>query len=250
MQAYKLTSRLPQVIRTIKPQVLLATLPRHSLSAKMSTFFPRFPEGDFSPLFRLLDDYDTHRSTSTPSGPGGRSQSIRAFQPKFDVKEDKETYVLHGELPGIAQKDVDIQFTDAQTLVIKGRTEREYHAGSPPAGAIEGSGAEQKRIEEGAHGKQPHKATVEDEGEEEKQVQAQASNGHGQQVVQHQKKKEQPQAQHKYWVTERSIGEFHRSFTFPGRVDQDAVKASLKDGILTVVVPKAVAKEAKKITIE
>jgi len=218
----------------------------------MSTFFPRFPEGDFAPLFRLLDDYDTHRSGSTTGGQGGRSHSIRAFQPKFDVKEGKESYVLHGELPGIAQKDIDIQFSDAQTLVVKGRTEREYHAGSPPAGAIEGSDGEQKRIEEGGEGKQSHKATVEDEGEEGKQAQgkqAQASNGHEKQVVQHQKKEQHP-AQHKYWVTERSIGEFHRSFTFPGRVDQDGVKASLKDGILTVVVPKAVAKESKKIRIE
>ena len=149
MRAYKLTSRLPQVIRAIKPQVLLTTLPRPSPSAKMSTFFPRFPEGDFAPLFRLLDDYDTHRSTATPGGPGGRAHSIRAFQPKFDVKEDKESYVLQGELPGIARKDVDMQFTDAQTLVIKGRVEREHHAGSPPAGAIEGSAGGQKSIEEG-----------------------------------------------------------------------------------------------------
>jgi HSP20 family protein len=225
----------------------------------MSTFFPRFPEGDFAPLFRLLDDYDTHRSTATPGGHGGRAHSIRAFQPKFDVQEDKESYVLQGELPGIAQKDVDIQFTDAQTLVIKGRVEREHHAGSPPAGAIEGSAGGQKSIEEGGEGTQPHKATVEDEGEEGKEGKeakeakdaqdAQASNNHEKQVV-HQQKKKEPQPQHKYWVTERSVGEFYRSFTFPGRVDQDGVKANLKDGILTVVVPKAVAKEAKKIRIE
>lgn len=219
----------------------------------MSTFFPRFPEGDFAPLFRLLDDYDTHRSTATTGGHGGRAHSVRAFQPKFDVKEDKESYVLQGELPGIAQKDVDIQFTDAQTLVIKGRVEREQHAGSPPAGAIEGSAGGQKSIEEGGEGNQSHKATVEDDGEEGKEGKeakdAQASNNDEKQVVHQQKKKEQ-QPQHKYWVTERNVGEFHRSFTFPARVDQDGVKANLKEGILTVVVPKAVAKEAKKIRIE
>ncbi|MCJ1247471.1 hypothetical protein MMC30_004685 [Trapelia coarctata] len=219
----------------------------------MSSFFPRFPEGDFVPLFRLLDDYDTHRS-STAGGHSNRSHAVRGFQPKFDVKEDKDSYILHGELPGIAQKDMDIQFTDTQTLVVKGRIEREYHAGNVPAGVIEGSEG-QKGIEEGKDSHQYHKATVEDanegsKGEEGKGEEAEASNSNGssKQVVQHQQKKQQPQ--HKYWVTERTVGEFHRAFSFPGRVDQDGVKASLKNGILTVVVPKAVAKESRKIAIE
>ena len=54
----------------------------------------------------------------------------------------------------------------------------------------------------------------------------------------------------KYWISERSVGEFERRFSFPGRVDQDAVKASLKNGILSVVVPKIVRGEARRIVIE
>ena len=54
----------------------------------------------------------------------------------------------------------------------------------------------------------------------------------------------------KYWVSERSVGEFERRFSFPGRVDQEAVKASLKNGILSVVVPKVAAREARRIQIE
>jgi hypothetical protein len=55
-----------------------------------------------------------------------------------------------------------------------------------------------------------------------------------------------------YWVMERPVGEFHRSFTFPSKVDQDGVKASLRNGILSVLVPKAKAQapNATKITIE
>ena len=53
-----------------------------------------------------------------------------------------------------------------------------------------------------------------------------------------------------YWVSERSVGEFHRQFGFPSRVDQDHVKASLKNGILNIVVPKAQAQQARKISIE
>ena len=39
-------------------------------------------------------------------------------------------------------------------------------------------------------------------------------------------------------------------FTFPGRVDQDRVKASLRNGILSVNVPKATAPKTKKISVE
>ncbi|KAI4244767.1 MAG: hypothetical protein L6R42_010373, partial [Xanthoria sp. 1 TBL-2021] len=58
---------------------------------------------------------------------------------------------------------------------------------------------------------------------------------------------EEPES--KYWVSERSVGEFRRTFSFPGKVDQEAVKASLRNGILSVVVPKA-AKQQRKIAVE
>jgi len=164
---------------------------------------------------------------------------LRTFQPKFDVREEKENYLLNGELPGIEQKDISIEFTDSQTLVIKGRTEREYSSGTP--NAIEGSGQQGRITEGGDHAY--HKATVEDEGAE-----GQKENGTSSTEVVKQKEAEEPK--YRYWVSERSVGEFHRSFTFPGRVDQDAVKASLKNGILSVVVPKSTAKEARKIQIQ
>ncbi len=65
----------------------------------------------FTPLFRLLDEFDQY------SNAGGRQQGTRGlttFNPKFDVKEVADAYELHGELPGIEQKDVEIEFTDAQ----------------------------------------------------------------------------------------------------------------------------------------
>ncbi|KAL4895308.1 HSP20-like chaperone [Aspergillus ambiguus] len=174
------------------------------------SLFRTFPNtGDFSPLFRLLDDYDVHRSNR------GLSTTTRSFAPRFDVREANDAYYLDGELPGIAQKDVDIEFTDHQTLVIKGRTEREYHT---PEGGEEQSAPEGESSEVAKTG--------------EKQV----------------TKAGRPK--HHYWVSERSVGEFHRTFSFPTRVDQENVKASLKNGILSVVVPKASAPTGKKITIE
>ncbi|MCJ1366967.1 hypothetical protein MMC16_006098 [Acarospora aff. strigata] len=199
------------------------------------SLFPRFPAGDFAPLFRLLDDYDVHRSGR--GGATGSSAIRAAFQPKFDVREIKEAYELQGELPGINQKDVSIEFVDPHTLVIKGRVEREHH---------EGDDGTQGRITDADNSSPSHKATVEEEGTSESKQDT--SSSENKQVGQSDQNGGQPKP--RYWVTERSVGEFHRSFTFPTRVDQDAVKASMKNGILNVVVPKASAPATKKITIE
>ncbi|EOD50560.1 Heat shock protein [Neofusicoccum parvum] len=191
------------------------------------SMFPRFTQ-EFSPLFRLLDDYD--RVTRTPYSPG--AQSVRSFTPKFDVVEKKDNYELHGELPGIAQKDINIEWTDSNTLAISGRVEHRAERGERPSGFIEGE----------EHGY--HKPSVEDE-----QQQPEGSSTEVAKPDQNKEVSKQTDAP-KYWVTERAVGEFHRSFSFPGRVDQEAVKASLKDGILTINVPKAQAPKARKINIE
>jgi len=164
---------------------------------------------------------------------------MKTFQPKFDVKEVADAYELHGELPGIEQKDVEIEFTDAQTLTIRGRTERSYTSGTPPSNLVEGTKSA-GAITEGDEHTNSHKATVEDED---------AAKQTSTSVETQEQKPQQQQEQAKYWVSERSVGEFARSFSFPTRVDQDAVKASMKNGILNVLVPKAKKHETRKITI-
>lgn len=54
----------------------------------------------------------------------------------------------------------------------------------------------------------------------------------------------------KRWLSERSYGSFVRFFTFPERVKQDEVKANLRNGVLTVKVPKVPAYKGRKIRIE
>jgi HSP20 family molecular chaperone IbpA len=165
----------------------------------MSLFRASFPRsGDFAPLFRLLDDYDVHRSTAS-------NGASRAFSPRFDVRETENAFHFDGELPGIDQKDIDVEFPDPQTMVVKGRVVREYHTPDPQAEAKEGT---------------------EQAGEN--------------QVT---------KAGQRFWASERSVGEFQRSFTFPNRVDPDKTKASLKNGILSIEVPKATAAASKKITV-
>lgn len=191
----------------------------------------------FSPLFRLLDDYDTYARQT----PRQIARAEKTFVPKFDVKELPTHFELHGELAGIDQRDVSIEFTDPQTMSIRGRTERSYTAGTPPA-AIE-AGAQAPAITEGTTSqKGGRQATVEDEeGAPATSVAARESA----QVEKAQKK----EPEERFWVSERSIGSFARSFTFPGRIDQDGVTASMKNGILSVVVPKAKKHESRKIEI-
>jgi len=176
-----------------------------------------WPSGEFTSLFRLLDDYDVHRT-----GRGTQPSTIRAFRPKFDVRELKESYELQGELPGIEQKDVHLEFVDPHTLVVTGRVERSTTRDNA-AGATTGNGPA-GRIASG--------------GERSRGKQNEASSPAAE------------ESQYTYWVTERSVGEFHRSFSFPSRVDQDGVSASLKDGILNVTIPKLPAPTVKKIRID
>jgi HSP20 family molecular chaperone IbpA len=220
-------------LRITKPSV-----PRSYHQTSKMAFFPRMTTGDFTPLFRLLDDYDAHRSTA--SRPNGIS-SLRSFVPKFDVKEVKDAYHLAGELPGINQKDVNIEFTDSHTLVIKGRAQREYSASS------DGDSENQAQVEpaDETSSTKSLRATVEDE--DAPASPQEVSKSTPTEVT----KETTPKTKgYKYWISERSVGEFHRTFSFPTRVDQDAVKASLKDGILSIVVPKAAAPISKRITVE
>ena len=52
-----------------------------------------------------------------------------------------------------------------------------------------------------------------------------------------------------YHRVERSYGSFTRSFTLPSVVDQSAIKAEVKDGILKVVLPKREEAKPKQIEI-
>lgn len=204
------------------------------------SIFPRtFITGDnyssspsFHPLFRLLDDFDAYNQKDG-QGRNGRSSLARTFNPKFDVREVETGYELHGELPGIEQKDVEIEFTDSQTLNISGKVEREYTSGEKPA--LEGTG-ETKKIES-------HQPTVEDEPENENETAVQKTNESENQAQEPQK----PTS--KYWVSERSVGSFSRVFTFSQPIDHDNVKASMKNGLLSIFIPKKKA-ESRRIQIQ
>ena len=176
------------------------------------------------------------------------------------MREVGANYELQGELPGLEQKDLEIEFVDERTLVIRGRTaseSSETNAEAPKAvAAAEGTATADNVSEKLASYQKPR---VEDEdyvdaGAESSAEGAKTPASPGTVAAEQAPKLEAEnkiaEPGSKYWVSERSVGEFERRFSFPGRVDQEAVKASLRNGILSVVVPKVVAKEARRIQIE
>ncbi|KAJ5083285.1 hypothetical protein N7456_012712 [Penicillium angulare] len=181
---------------------------------------------DLVPLFQLFDNCDDkapHRTRST------QSRTVN-FAPAFDVCEAGDHYYLDGELPGVNQDNIDIEFRDSYTLVVKGHTVRNYPTTESPH-------------ESSPRSRQP---TVEDEND------SASNDSDSESTASASSRKSTPvaESQYRYWASERSIGEFQRTFSFSSRVDQDAVRASLNNGILSIVIPKEATPKAKKIRIE
>lgn len=53
-----------------------------------------------------------------------------------------------------------------------------------------------------------------------------------------------------YYTYERSFGSFSRTFTLPEGVDADQIKASMKDGVLTIELPKRPELQPKKVAVK
>jgi HSP20 family protein len=213
---------------------------------------------DFHPIIRFVSDFE--RASRTPSRCSPHKPA-RTFQPKFDVKELEDSYVLQGELPGIDQKDISIEWADASTIAIKGHTEHRVVKKSQPAAAPAPTPAaeaetEVKETKEAEY----QKPSVEEEEaehsddfvevESHSQDTASTSTAQPTEEAAAPKASEEAAKSARYWISERSVGTFHRAFSFPVRVENEAVTASLKNGILSVVVPKAKIPEPRRINIE
>lgn len=106
------------------------------------------------------------------------------FNPTFDVRETNDAFILMADVPGMTEKDLDLQLT-TNRLVISG----------------------QRQMEE------------EQKGET-------------------------------HYRSERSWGSFSRTFTLPAEIDSNKVSAELKNGVLTVQLPKTGQSMTKRITVQ
>lgn len=229
----------------------------------MAFYTTTLSPGDFLPLFQLMDDYcDTRRPTKPAQSSRGRPSAapsapatpakpqLSSFTPKFDVREADQFYILDGELPGAQQENIEIEFTDPETMVIKGQIERNYDITSPSSAESTNDNDDVMSVHsDGASSTHSnyHSPTVEDEDED---GAVKVNTVQSTSVAKRQPQPEVQQPTYKYWASERSIGTFQRTFTFPTRVNQDGVKATFKNGILSVFVPKQAIQKAKRIRID
>lgn len=58
-----------------------------------------------------------------------------------------------------------------------------------------------------------------------------------------------PTDESRVYLAERSFGSFDRAFRLPGTVDPEQVKAALKDGVLTITLPKRAEAKSRRIEI-
>jgi HSP20 family protein len=49
--------------------------------------------------------------------------------------------------------------------------------------------------------------------------------------------------------TEHNIGNYSRSFQLSSKIDQDRISAELRDGVMTLVLPKSEKAKARKISV-
>lgn len=186
---------------------------------------------NFTTLFRLLDDFNSYSrevqeeegdSARGPRGGGGRHR--RGPRPRFDIRETRDAYELYGEMPGTDRKDVHVELTGQNTLLIWGHVDRGYDA--PVAGRQQrkkkgkkgGGGGDEGNKDEGGEGKK--------EGE-----------GGGDEPI-------------RFLTRERFVGDFEREFAFPGPLQEFDIEASLENGILKVTAPKAGTGQGKTIEVK
>lgn len=100
---------------------------------------------------------------------------IDSFSPKVDISEDDAEVTISAELPGMNEKDIQVNLKD-DVLTIRGEKKNEF-----------------------------------EDKDKDKQ----------------------------YYRYERSYGSFQRSIQLPGDIDADKIKASFKNGVLNVSLPKS-----------
>ncbi|KAK9379190.1 HSP20-like chaperone [Kockiozyma suomiensis] len=193
--------------------------------ARILNSSPAFSFGPSRSMLKLLDDpFFTAPLSSQFQSPFASSllnSDALTRTPSFDVKETEKEFVLQGELPGVEKKNLSLEFIDPQTLRVKGVVEKSHEFSSDPSQTDTANTAAAPATTEVATTSTPAAELTP------------AARSAG-----------------TMWATERVYGEFSRAFKFPSPVDAESVAASLKNGILSVKVPKvSQSPTAKRIEI-
>ncbi len=69
-------------------------------------------------------------------------------------------------------------------------------------------------------------------------------------IVKGEKRREKEEEDRGYHLTERTYGEFQRSFILPDGVNSEEITAEFANGVLTLTLPKTRAAMPKKIEVK
>ena len=144
---------------------------------------PERSDWEPSRIMRALLSWDPFRELSPSFFPTPFGGSEQQLMTAFDVKDTPEAFVFQADVPGMQEKDIEVQL-HGNRLTVRGKRETE----------------------------------------QEKPGQT-------------------------YYTYERSYGSFARTFTLPDSAEFENVKADLKDGVLTVTVPKKAKEQPKTVTV-
>lgn len=163
-----------------------------------------------------------YRDPSTLFGgrQGGRYRSLMGSGSEsnyipIDLSETEQAYILHAELPGLNERDIEVSITGSNMLVIQGHKQQSWESG------------QQGGQQQGQRGGQGTSGTT----------------GSGMSGS-------QSERQARYHVTERSYGQFIRSIELPQNVDRDRISAEFSRGLLTVTLPKTAESQRQQRKIE
>jgi HSP20 family molecular chaperone IbpA len=178
-----------------------------------------------SSLLDTLDDHPFLNMNSSFFRDANVGRNNRA-----NVSETANEYKIEIDVPGYQKPEISIEFgPDGRSLTVSGKTEKSYEEGPS-----RGKGVTVEEVPE--EGESPDKQSS-------KQTQSTA-------VAETNKEKTVgAPAGPKYWISERSVGSFTRTFNFGSPLDHDKASAQLENGVLTVVVPKTTKASVKKISI-
>lgn len=181
-------------------------------------------ESNFNPILHYIDELDRHFSN--------HHHLLNCFIPRFDLEEDSHFFYLHGEIPGAKAENITVVPLDSTTLEISGSVHRHNSSlGTPRAQEIQSDDNEHRSSLSSTDTSRNGKTEDSKLGS----------------------RKDHHQQENKLLLSERLVGSFHRTFTFPSPVDEDAITAILKDGLLTVQIPKKkglnVVDKTRRITI-
>ncbi|CVL12619.1 hypothetical protein FPRO06_08977 [Fusarium proliferatum] len=221
-----------------------------------------------NPLYHLLRELDQsvqqpqrkrqcqpqQKTRAQASCPAYRVNS-RPWEPRFEAHETEDSFVLYGELPGMNKEHVTVEFPEPRKLVVSGKVERFTEEPKPVETTTEQTAPTPvtDSDNEDTRSRSSYQATVEDDVDDDEFEVLSHTSEKSKTVTQpepetlsekvQEEQPEQPEEPRRSGYSK----EFSRYFTFPTYINHDAVTADLKDGLLTVVIPKATPKSQRII---